>query len=77
MKELNSSMNNDDVVPFSCKHCGSETFRTTTEVKTFEDYLGPICNECGAIVTEDDVKEQAVDIAGKIARDAFKKAGLM
>ncbi len=60
---------------FSCKKCGSEIFKTTTEPQTFEDFNGAVCNNCGTVVTEDDIKAQALKIADDLTRDAFRKAG--
>jgi len=61
-----------DVVPFVCKHCGSETFKTSSEPKTYEDFLGATCAQCGAVVTDEDIKAQAVKIAEALLNDAFK-----
>lgn len=62
-------------IPFICKNCGSETFKTTSKPKTIEDFNGAICAKCGTAITEDDIKDQARKIADKIVRDAFGKTG--
>ena len=64
-----------DVVPFVCKRCGSQTFKTESEPKTYEDFLGAVCAKCGAVVTDEDTKAQAVEIADRLLKDAFKKFG--
>jgi hypothetical protein len=48
-----------------------------TAPKTIEDFDGAICAKCGRTVSENDIKEQALAIAEKIAKDAFRKAGLI
>jgi len=62
-----------DNISFVCKNCGFETFKTTSEPKTLEDFYGAVCAKCGTAITEDDIKAQAMKIAEKIARDAFGK----
>ena len=64
-----------DIIPFSCTHCGSETFTASSPVKTYKDFLGAVCAKCGAVVKEDDIKKKGLKIADDLVRDAFKKAG--
>jgi uncharacterized Zn finger protein len=65
----------DDVVQFCCPSCGSETFKSLREVKTYEDFVGAACANCGRVVTDDDIRGQARKIAEELVRDAFRKAG--
>jgi transcription initiation factor TFIIIB Brf1 subunit/transcription initiation factor TFIIB len=60
---------------FSCPQCGSEVFKTKTKPKRIEDFNGAVCNKCGTVITEDDIKAQALKIADDLVRDAFRKAG--
>jgi len=62
-------------VPFACKNCGSETFKSTSEPKSLEDLYGAICANCGTAVSEDDIKSHALKIADELARDALRKVG--
>lgn len=61
-----------DIVPFVCKHCGSSTFETSSEAKTYEDFLGAKCAKCGIIVSDADIKAQALKTAEDLLKDAFK-----
>ena len=60
---------------FSCKHCGSETFKVVSEVKSYKDFRGAVCSNCGAAVSEDDIRDQARALADKTVRESFKNAG--
>ena len=60
---------------FSCPKCGSELFKPRTEIKSYDDFIGSICEHCGTAITEDDVKRQAIQIADKRIRDALRKSG--
>ncbi len=63
-------------IKFTCKNCGSETFKTRTKPQSLDDFNGAVCSKCGAAITQNDIRKQAAEIADKIARDAFRKAGL-
>ena len=64
-----------DNISFVCKNCGFETFKTTSEPKTLEDFYGAVCAKCGTAITEDDIKAQARKVADDLVRDAVRKAG--
>jgi hypothetical protein len=36
----------------------------------------PFCENCGTVVTEDDIKAQLRDLADKLVRDAHRESGL-
>lgn len=63
-------------IKFSCPKCGHKTFKTSTEPKCLEDFNGAVCENCGTVVTEDDIKAQLRELADKLVRDAFRKSGL-
>lgn len=58
-------------IQFVCKNCGSETFKTTSEPESLDDFDGAICTNCGTALSTDDIKGQAVKIAEKTIRDAL------
>jgi transcription elongation factor Elf1 len=60
-----------DNLKFSCPKCGNRTFKTASEVKTYDDFLGATCTKCGRAMTDEDVKKQARKIAEDLVRDAF------
>jgi hypothetical protein len=37
---------------------------------------GAVCTKCGHVVTVEEVKAGALDVAAKLAKDGFKKAGV-
>jgi transcription elongation factor Elf1 len=59
-------------IPFTCKHCGSETFKTSSKVETMEDMQNAVCSECGAVFSEEDVRNQAREIAANLIREKMK-----
>jgi transcription elongation factor Elf1 len=61
---------------FLCPKCGSTVFKLFTEPKTIEDFNGAVCSNCGTSITEQDIKSQALQIAEKAAREAFRDSGL-
>ncbi len=63
-------------IPFHCKQCGSETFKTSRKVETMDDMQGAVCSQCGAEFTEDEIKKQARKIAENLIRDTFKRGRL-
>jgi len=60
---------------FSCGKCGSQVFKTRSKPQSLEDFYGAVCVKCGATITESEIKKQASQLAEKLARDAFRKAG--
>lgn len=64
-----------DNIKFYCPKCGNQTFKTLREVKTYDDYLGAVCAKCGRALTDDDIKERAVEIAEDLVVDIFEKDG--
>lgn len=50
----------------TCKHCGSQAFKTSTEPQTDTDFVGSVCVNCGAEVMEDDIVPQAADALDKL-----------
>jgi transcription initiation factor TFIIIB Brf1 subunit/transcription initiation factor TFIIB len=61
---------------FSCPQCGSQTFKTDAEPKSLEDFDGAVCADCGAVVTEEDVKAQLQAVAEGMMRKALRDAGM-
>jgi transcription elongation factor Elf1 len=59
-------------IPFHCKQCGSETFKTSRKVETMEDMHGAVCSQCGAVFSEEEVRNQAREIAAKLIKDKMK-----
>jgi transcription elongation factor Elf1 len=59
-------------IKFSCPQCGGETFKTSVEPKSLEDFNGAVCADCGTEVTEEDVKNQLRGVAEKMIKDAFR-----
>jgi predicted Zn-ribbon and HTH transcriptional regulator len=59
-------------IPFHCAQCGSATFKVLREVETMEDMRGAVCSECGAEFSEEDVKNQAREIAANTIREKIK-----
>jgi hypothetical protein len=65
-----------DVISFSCPQCQGESFKTIRPVKSLEDFDGAVCTGCGRKMTQDDVKQKAVEIARKSITDALKGRSL-
>lgn len=66
---------NENIISFVCAKCGHDKFKSDHEVKTLEDFLGAKCANCGASLTEDDIKAQGMKIAEDLARKAFGEDG--
>ena len=47
-------------------------FKTSRKVETMEDMRGAVCAKCGTEFSEDDIKDQAREIAAKLIRDRMK-----
>jgi hypothetical protein len=62
-------------IPFICKKCGSETFKTTSEPKSLDDFDGAVCANCGTTITKDDIERQTAKIAEKAIKDALGGLG--
>jgi predicted RNA-binding Zn-ribbon protein involved in translation (DUF1610 family) len=65
----------ENTIKFVCPQCGSDKFKTDHEPKTFEDMLGAKCADCGASLSEDDIKTRALKIAEDRMRKAFGEDG--
>jgi uncharacterized Zn finger protein len=65
-----------DIINFPCPKCGSETFKSTIEIKTYEDFLGATCAECSRVVTDEDIRAFGLKLAEKLVRNALRDAGL-
>jgi transcription elongation factor Elf1 len=61
----------ENIISFVCAHCGHDKFKSDREVKTLEDMLGATCANCGASLTEDDIKAQGIKIAEERMRKVF------
>ena len=59
-----------DTIPFKCPSCGGEQFRQVRQVKTYDDFLGAVCIGCGHVITDDEIK----NAARQIALEEIKKA---
>lgn len=57
---------------FFCPKCRNNSFKTTIQITTLDDFLGAVCSKCNYTVTEDDTKTQARDLADKLIRGALK-----
>lgn len=57
---------------FACKHCGSEAFKCVSEPKSLDQFVGAVCSDCGATVTENDIREHYLKLGTQIGRDIFK-----
>jgi len=60
----------------SCPKCHKTILKVVKSPRSLEDLYGASCANCGTVITEEEVKRQALEIAAKAARDAFSKAGL-
>lgn len=57
-----------------CPSCGGTTFRAHEgEIKSLADFTGATCANCGREITEQDVKDQAADLARAIMRGALNR----
>jgi hypothetical protein len=61
---------------FKCPCCDSTQFRVSSQPKSVEDFIGAPCSACGAPLTEDEIKKQALKIAEKAAKKAFRDSGM-
>lgn len=62
---------------FSCPHCGNETFKAFSELKELDNFIGLPCSNCGYLITENDVRKQAIVLAEQLTRDTLKRVGLI
>ncbi|MGD0162559.1 MAG: hypothetical protein ABSB39_08820 [Candidatus Sulfotelmatobacter sp.] len=58
---------------FTCPKCGHNLLKTVSEPKRNEPFPDAVCANCGAPITENDIRKQAGKIVDKIMRDAFGK----
>jgi transcription elongation factor Elf1 len=63
-------------IKFTCATCGGGEFKPVRGVKSWKDFIGASCANCGRELTEDDIKAQALKIAEDAARRAFGEGGL-
>ena len=61
-----------DIVPFKCPACGGDQFRTAKEIKSYQDFTGAVCIDCGRAIGDDDVKNQAITLTRQLVGDALK-----
>ena len=54
-----------------CPKCQTTEFEVSAHPTTIEEFVGAICQNCGATITEDDIKAQAMKIAEKEMRKFF------
>jgi predicted Zn-ribbon and HTH transcriptional regulator len=59
-------------IPFHCKQCGSEKFKVLRKVETMDDMRGAVCSDCGTEFSEEDIKNQARQIAANLIREKMK-----
>ena len=59
-------------ITFSCKKCGSQTFKGVSKPKTLDEFVGAFCTKCGTAVTENDIMEHYLKLSTQIGRDIFK-----
>lgn len=55
-------------IPFTCKQCGSKTFKVAAEPKSIEDFNGAVCANCGTALTEDDIRLQASEMIDELIK---------
>jgi hypothetical protein len=60
--------------PFKCPCCSANDglLLASTKPKSYGDLVGSACNSCGHVVSDDDIKGFATEIAAKMVRDALK-----
>lgn len=59
---------------FSCAHCGSQEFNVTSKAQGDDDLAGAICANCGAELTEDDIRTQGRKMVDDLIKPfRFKK----
>lgn len=73
---LNQSGSKIMNTPIKCPSCGGNKFAITTEAKSYDDLIGAVCPDCGHTLTDEEIKEQARELAIKLAKEAFKKGRL-
>lgn len=59
-------------IPFKCPSCGGTQLAVSTEPKSYEDLIGARCAGCGHVVTDDDIRQQAVGIMAERVRAMLK-----
>jgi hypothetical protein len=62
------------LIPFKCPSCSGQKFAVTSDPKSYDEFLGAVCPDCGHAITDEDIKRQARDIALKKAKEAFKRS---
>lgn len=62
---------------FFCPHCGNETFKVFSELRELYNFIGLPCSNCGYVVTESDIRKQAMDLAEKMTRETLSRVGLI
>lgn len=55
-----------------CPSCGGSTFKSSREIKTYNDFVGASCDRCGRKITDADIKRQAADLATALIKKTFK-----
>ena len=64
-----------DGLKLTCPGCSEEFTVTVPEGTTESDLLPAPCAHCGRILTNDDVKAQALKYSRKVMKDMLRKAG--
>lgn len=63
-------------ISFTCKNCGSETFKTASKPKSLNELDDAICARCGAKLTRNQIETQARKHVKDRVGDAIRKARL-
>jgi uncharacterized Zn finger protein len=66
-------MQMSDIIPFKCPSCGGEQFRQVRQVKTYDDFVGAACSGCGHVITDEEIKDSARQIALEEIKKALKR----
>ncbi|WP_412479893.1 ECs_2282 family putative zinc-binding protein [Azonexus sp. IMCC34839] len=64
-----------------CPQCGNKTFKLSAEKHAKGEFDGAVCIDCGRVISEDDIRAKAIDVAeneirsmaSRILGDVFKK----
>ena len=72
---MSQKADNDNLVKFVYMNCGGSQFTPARGGRSLEEDFGAPCANCGTLLTQENVKQQAMKMAGDTARRAFGEGG--
>ncbi|WP_440130627.1 ECs_2282 family putative zinc-binding protein [Achromobacter pulmonis] len=63
----------ENIVSFGCPKCGNQQFKVAAQPRSIQDFDGAICQGCGHTITENDIRQRAIDVAREAIQKALKR----